>query len=163
MRVHREQVQRSEESSPSLAASLRQQSMKQSPSQHSFDSAILDGSLPDESLSVDSDISDNFFVFMDSGTENTTNSSFPESHRKDSIWFFIMFAESGVESMRPNNTPAGSRSSPAPGTEGGSSADLSSSLSQSTEDVSQDIVGYSASKTQLTDSLNFSVGLLYFM
>uniref|UniRef100_A0A672YW34 UHRF1 binding protein 1 n=1 Tax=Sphaeramia orbicularis TaxID=375764 RepID=A0A672YW34_9TELE len=58
---------RSEESSPSLAASLRHQSMKQSPSQHSFDSAILDGSLPDENLSVDSDTSDNFVVLMDSG------------------------------------------------------------------------------------------------
>ncbi|KAK2851678.1 hypothetical protein Q5P01_007954 [Channa striata] len=109
----KEQVQRSEESSPSLAASLRYQSMKQSPSQHSFDSAILDGSLPDENLSVDSDLSDNFVILMDS--------------------------ESGVESMRPNNTPAGSRGSPAPGTEGGSSADLSSSLSQSTEDMSQDM------------------------
>ncbi|XP_023261998.1 UHRF1-binding protein 1 [Seriola lalandi dorsalis] len=109
----KEQVQRSDESSPSLAASLRHQSMKQSPSQHSFDSAILEGSLPDENLSVDSDISDNFVVLMDS--------------------------ESGMESMRPNNTPAGSQSSPAPGTEGGSSADLSSSLSQSTEDVSQDM------------------------
>ncbi|XP_059189091.1 bridge-like lipid transfer protein family member 3A [Centropristis striata] len=109
----KEQVQRSEESSPSLAASLRHQSMKQSPSQHSFDSAILDGSLPDENLSVDSDVSDNFVVLMDS--------------------------ESGVESMRPNNTPAGSRGSPAPGTEGGSSAELSSSLSQSIEDVTQDM------------------------
>ncbi|XP_030279872.1 UHRF1-binding protein 1 [Sparus aurata] len=109
----KEQVQRSEESSPSLPASLRHQSMKQSPSQHSFDSAILEGSLPDENLSVDSDVSDNFFVLMDS--------------------------ESGMESMRPNNTPAGSRGSPAPGTEGGSSADLSSSLSQSIEDVSQDM------------------------
>ncbi|XP_040911422.1 UHRF1-binding protein 1 [Toxotes jaculatrix] len=109
----KEQVQRSEESTPSLAASLRHQSMKQSPSQHSFDSAILEGSLPDENLSMDSDISDNFVVLMDS--------------------------ESGMESMRPNNTPAGSRGSPAPGTEGGSSADLSSSLSQSTEDVSQDM------------------------
>ncbi|KAM3617323.1 uncharacterized protein V6R79_004834 [Siganus canaliculatus] len=108
----KEQVQRSEESSPSLAASLRHQTMKQSPSQHSFDSAILDGSLPDENLSVDSDISDNFVVIMDS--------------------------ESGVESMRPNNTSLSGRGSPAPGTEGGSSADLSSSLSQSTEDVSQD-------------------------
>lgn len=57
--VHREQVQRSEES--------RQQSMKPSPSQHSFDSAILDGSLPDENLSVDSDISDSFVVLLDSG------------------------------------------------------------------------------------------------
>lgn len=65
--IHREQIQRSEESSPSLAASLRLQSMKQSPSQHSFDSAILDGSLPDENLSVDSDFSDNFVVLMDSG------------------------------------------------------------------------------------------------
>uniref|UniRef100_A0A4W6DE74 Bridge-like lipid transfer protein family member 3A n=1 Tax=Lates calcarifer TaxID=8187 RepID=A0A4W6DE74_LATCA len=109
-----EQVQRSEESSPSLAASLRHQSMKQSPSQHSFDSAILEGSLPDENLSVDSDISENFVVLMDS--------------------------ESGMESVRPSNTPAGSRGSPAPGTEGGSSADLSSSLSQSTEDVSQDML-----------------------
>ena len=68
MCVHREQVQRSEESSHSLAASLRHQSMKQSPSQHSFDSAILEGSLPDENLSVDSDVSDNFVVLMDSGT-----------------------------------------------------------------------------------------------
>ncbi|KAM4563580.1 bridge-like lipid transfer protein family member 3A [Odontesthes bonariensis] len=103
----REQVQRSEESS------LRQQSIKQSHSQQSFDSAILDGSLPDENLSVDSDFGDNFVVLGDS--------------------------ESGMESMRPNNTPAGSRGSPAPGTEGGSSADLSSSLSQSTEDMSQDM------------------------
>ncbi|KAG8002521.1 UHRF1-binding protein 1, partial [Nibea albiflora] len=109
----KELVQRSEESSPSPAASLRHQSMKQSPSQHSFDSAILDGSLPDENLSMDSDISDNFVVLMES--------------------------ESGMESMRPSNTPAGSRGSPAPGTEGGSSADLSSSLSQSTEDVTQDM------------------------
>ncbi|CAN9515333.1 unnamed protein product [Ophioblennius macclurei] len=109
----KEQVQRSEDSSPSLASNLRHQSLKQSPSQHSFDSAILDGSLPDENLSVDSDLSDNFISFMDS--------------------------ESGLESMRPNNTPLGSRGSPAPGTEGGSSADLSSSLSQSTEDVSQDM------------------------
>ncbi|XP_034446359.1 UHRF1-binding protein 1 isoform X2 [Hippoglossus hippoglossus] len=108
----KEQVQRSEESSPSLAAGLRHQPMKQSPSQHSFDSAILEGSLPDENH-VDSDVSDNFVILMDS--------------------------ESGVESMRPNNTPLGSRGSPAPGTEGGSSADLSSSLSQSTEDVSQDM------------------------
>ncbi|XP_010766103.1 UHRF1-binding protein 1 [Notothenia coriiceps] len=107
----KELVQRSDESSPSLAASLHRQSIKQSPSQHSFDSAILDGSLPDENLSVDSDFSENFVVLMDS--------------------------EFGTESMRPNNT--GSRGSPAPGTEGGSSADLSSSLSQSIEDVSQDM------------------------
>uniref|UniRef100_A0AAQ6AIL7 Chorein N-terminal domain-containing protein n=1 Tax=Amphiprion ocellaris TaxID=80972 RepID=A0AAQ6AIL7_AMPOC len=64
----KEQVQRSEESFPSLAPSLRHQSIKQSPSQHSFDSAILDGSLPDENLSMDSDLSDNFVVLMDSGS-----------------------------------------------------------------------------------------------
>ncbi|TNN73459.1 UHRF1-binding protein 1 [Liparis tanakae] len=72
----KEQVQRSEEtSSPSLAASLRHQSMKQSSSQHSFDSAILDGSLPDENLSVDSDTSDNFVVLMgsESGMETRPN------------------------------------------------------------------------------------------
>ncbi|XP_068603871.1 bridge-like lipid transfer protein family member 3A [Brachionichthys hirsutus] len=103
----KDQRQRSDDPAPS------QHPMAQSPSQHSFDSAILDGSLPDESLSVDSDASDGLFVLLDS--------------------------ESGVESMRPNHTPAGSRGSPAPGTEGGSSADLSSSLSQSTEDVSQDM------------------------
>lgn len=110
----KEPVQRSEESA-SPAPSLRSQTMKQSPSQHSFDSAILDGSLPDENLSVDSDLSDGFVVLMGS--------------------------ESGVESMRPNNTGvnAGSRGSPALGTDGGSSADLSSSLSQSTEEVSQDM------------------------
>ncbi|XP_012721358.2 UHRF1-binding protein 1 [Fundulus heteroclitus] len=105
----REQNPRSEESSPSL----RHQSLKHSHSQQSFDSAILDGSLPDENLSVDSDFSDNFVVLIDS--------------------------ESGLESLRPNNTPGDSRGSPAPGTEGGSSADLSSSLSQSTEDVAQDM------------------------
>nr|XP_020466385.1 UHRF1-binding protein 1 isoform X2 [Monopterus albus] len=109
----KEQVQHSDESSPSLSASLRLQSMKQSPSQQSIDSAILDGSLPDENVFLDSDGSDSFVVLMDS--------------------------ESGMESARPSNTPAGSRGSPAPGTEGGSSADLSSSLSQSTEDMSQDM------------------------
>ncbi|XP_072305248.1 bridge-like lipid transfer protein family member 3A [Eucyclogobius newberryi] len=106
-----ELVQQSEQSSPAL--SLR--SMKQSPSQHSFDSAILDGSLPDENLSVDSDLSYGFVVLIGS--------------------------ESGIESMRPNHAGVnpGSRGSPAPGTDGGSSADLSSSLSQSIEDVSQDM------------------------
>ncbi|XP_045062955.1 UHRF1-binding protein 1 isoform X1 [Coregonus clupeaformis] len=93
-------------------ASLRLQSMKLSLSQHSFDSAILDGSLPDDHLSVDSDTSDN-----------------------------ILMDESGVESMmRPSSTlePMASGGSAAPGTEGGSSADLSSSLSQSIEDITQD-------------------------
>lgn len=63
MCVLREQNPRSEESSPSL----RHQSLKLSHSQQSFDSAILDGSLPDENLSIDSDFSDNFVVLIDSG------------------------------------------------------------------------------------------------
>ncbi|KAM4610350.1 bridge-like lipid transfer protein family member 3A [Polymixia lowei] len=111
----KEHAQRSEESFPSLPSSIRLQSMKHSPSQHSFDSAILDGSLPDENLSVDSDTSDNFVVLTDS--------------------------VSGVESMHLSSVPApaASRGSPAPGTEGESSADLSSSLSQSTEDMTQEM------------------------
>ncbi|XP_008336223.1 UHRF1-binding protein 1-like, partial [Cynoglossus semilaevis] len=62
----KEQVQRSEEPPPPSGAGHRHQSMKHSSSQHSFDSAILEGSLPDENLSVDSDASDNFVVLMDS-------------------------------------------------------------------------------------------------
>ncbi|KAJ8257464.1 hypothetical protein GJAV_G00185880 [Gymnothorax javanicus] len=98
--------------------SLRLQSMmKQSPSQHSFDSAVMDGSLPDDGLSMDSDASDNFI---------------------------ILDSESGLESMRLESAPflpaaPSSCPSPAPGTEGESSADLSSSLSQSTEDMAQDM------------------------
>uniref|UniRef100_A0A8C1HH07 Bridge-like lipid transfer protein family member 3A n=1 Tax=Cyprinus carpio carpio TaxID=630221 RepID=A0A8C1HH07_CYPCA len=105
-----------EESSPSIMGNLRLQSMKQSPSQNSCDSAILEGSLADDGLSIDSDISENFVILMDS--------------------------ESGVESLRPDGTGvSGSCVSPAPGTEG-SSADLSSSLSQSTEDIAQDMVSF---------------------
>ncbi|XP_028848414.1 LOW QUALITY PROTEIN: UHRF1-binding protein 1 [Denticeps clupeoides] len=105
---------RSEESSPSIGGSLRMQTVKQSPSQHSFDSAILDGSLPDDGLSVDSDTSENFVILMDS--------------------------ESGVDSMRPDSTSTQvlGVGGPGMGTDGGSSADLSSSLSQSIEDMSQD-------------------------
>ncbi|XP_059396523.1 bridge-like lipid transfer protein family member 3A [Carassius carassius] len=106
---NKEQSAQPEESSPSIMGSLRLQSMKQSPSQNSCDSAILEGSLADDGLSIDSDISENFVILMDS--------------------------ESGVESLRPNGTGvSGSCVSPAPGT------DLSSSLSQSTEDIAQDMV-----------------------
>lgn len=79
--VCREQGQRSEESSSSVAAGLHHQTLKQSPSQHSFDSAILDGSLPDESLSVDSDVSDSFFAFMDSGIKKIAASRLTSSFR----------------------------------------------------------------------------------
>lgn len=64
-----------------------------------------------------------------------------------------MFPESGA-----NNTPAGS---PAPGTEGGSSADLSSSLSQSIEDVSQDMVGCWAPLAHVMDGFTLPVKLRY--
>lgn len=47
---------------------LRLQTMKQSPSQNSCDSAILESSLADDGLSIDSDISENFVILMDSGT-----------------------------------------------------------------------------------------------
>lgn len=96
--VHREHVQHSEESSPSLAASLRHQSMKQSPSQHSFDSAILDGSLPDETLSVDSDVSDGFFVLMDSGTSEHTLDYFLELKR-DICFQHVPYFQSQVWSL----------------------------------------------------------------
>lgn len=46
---------------------LRLQTMKQSPSQNSCDSAILESSLADDGLSIDSDISENFVILMDSG------------------------------------------------------------------------------------------------
>lgn len=54
-------------------------------------------------------------------------------------------SESGLESMRPDSAPSlrpdpGSRDSPALGTERDSSPDLSSSLSQSTEELNQDKV-----------------------
>ncbi|XP_026055039.1 UHRF1-binding protein 1-like isoform X2 [Carassius auratus] len=94
---NKEQSARPEESSPSIMGNLRLQSMKQSPSQNSCDSAILESSLSDDGLSIDSDISENFVILMDSGV-------------------------------------SGSCVSPAPGT------DLSSSLSQSTEDIAQDMV-----------------------
>uniref|UniRef100_A0A8C7JJM5 Bridge-like lipid transfer protein family member 3A n=1 Tax=Oncorhynchus kisutch TaxID=8019 RepID=A0A8C7JJM5_ONCKI len=58
--------QRPEEGCP--MASLRLQSMKLSLSQYSFDSAILDGSLPDDHLSVDSDSSDN--ILMDGNSSS---------------------------------------------------------------------------------------------
>ncbi|XP_026115494.1 UHRF1-binding protein 1-like isoform X2 [Carassius auratus] len=106
---NKEQSAQPEESSPSIMGNLRLQSMKQSPSQNSCDSAVLEGSLADDGLSIDSDISENFVILMDS--------------------------ESGVESLRPNGTGvSGSCVSPAPGT------DLSSSLSQSTEDIAEDRV-----------------------
>lgn len=64
--------------------------------------------------------------------------------------------------MRPNNTPVaiGSHGSPAPGTEGGSSADLSSSLSHSTEDMTQDMVGNCAHTIRWIDSAVLFGGII---
>ncbi|KAL2104209.1 hypothetical protein ACEWY4_001077 [Coilia grayii] len=111
----KDQPFRPEDSGSSLLGGLRLQTMKPSSSQHSLDSAILDGSLPDDRLSVCSDSSENFAILMDS--------------------------ESGLESMRPESSVGAlaSRGSPALGADAGSSADLSSSLSQSIEDVSEDM------------------------
>ncbi|XP_063064719.1 bridge-like lipid transfer protein family member 3A isoform X2 [Engraulis encrasicolus] len=101
----------------SLLGGLRLQSMKPSSSQQSLDSAILDGSMLDDRLSVASDTSDNFAILMDS--------------------------ESGLESMRPESSVLGSRGSPSVAAErdrdAGSTADLSSSLSHSMEELSQDM------------------------
>lgn len=65
-----------------------------------------------------------------------------------------------MESMRPTNTPAGSRGSPAPGTEGGSSAELSSSLSQSIEDLSQDLVSYTVLLLQVHKDMEMFINPL---
>uniref|UniRef100_A0A671LDP6 UHRF1-binding protein 1-like n=1 Tax=Sinocyclocheilus anshuiensis TaxID=1608454 RepID=A0A671LDP6_9TELE len=63
---NKEQSARPEESGPSMMGNLRLQSMKQSPSQNSCDSAILESSLADDGMSIDSDISENFVILMDS-------------------------------------------------------------------------------------------------
>ncbi|XP_019907544.3 UHRF1-binding protein 1 isoform X2 [Esox lucius] len=129
--------QRPEEASP--LASLRLQSMKQSLSQHSFDSAILDGSLPDDHLSVDSDISENFVLLMDGNSPKIQSVSSTPSTMDSKRTLYQK--KSDVEStMRPSSTsgPVTGGASPALGTEEGSSADLSSSLSQSIEDIAQD-------------------------
>ncbi|XP_041084448.1 UHRF1-binding protein 1-like [Polyodon spathula] len=114
----REQPSRLEEA-PSAPGRLRFLNTKLSQSQLSLDSTSLDASLPDDRFSIDSDSSDNFVILMDS--------------------------ESGSESLRPDSTPFlradhGSRDSPALGTERDSSPDLSSSLSQSMEELCQDQV-----------------------
>uniref|UniRef100_A0A8C4RMN2 UHRF1-binding protein 1-like n=1 Tax=Erpetoichthys calabaricus TaxID=27687 RepID=A0A8C4RMN2_ERPCA len=115
----KEQTTRVDES-PATPGKSRVLTMKHSPSQHSFESTSLDGSLPDEHLSVDSDNSDSFVILMDS--------------------------ESGLDSMPPLDSTSSlqadtlSRASPALGTEGGSQPDLSSTPSQSTEDMSQEMV-----------------------
>ncbi|KAL1021058.1 hypothetical protein UPYG_G00008150 [Umbra pygmaea] len=101
--------QQPEDGSP--LTSLRLQSMKQSVSQLSFDTAVLDGSLPDDRLSIDSDMSENFVLLVD---------------------------DSDVDLLRSNHTQGPGGASPALGTEDGSSADISSSLSQSIEDITQE-------------------------
>ncbi|KAI5095570.1 UHRF1-binding protein 1 [Silurus meridionalis] len=86
-------------------SALRLPPLKHSLSQSSCDSMLMDTSVADDGLSLDSDTSENFVILTDS------------------------------ESARPNGTPVHSVR-----TDGGSSADLSSSLSHSTEDMSQDMV-----------------------
>ncbi|TSP79438.1 UHRF1-binding protein 1 [Bagarius yarrelli] len=86
-------------------SALRLPPLIHSLSQSSCDSMVMDSSIADDGLSLDSDTSENFVIHADSG------------------------------STRPNGTPVHSVR-----TDGGSSADLSSSLSRSIEDMSQDEV-----------------------
>lgn len=44
--------------------------MKRTASQHSFDTSSLDGSGPEDRVSVDSDGSDGFVMLMDAGNQN---------------------------------------------------------------------------------------------
>uniref|UniRef100_A0A3B3R8W9 Bridge-like lipid transfer protein family member 3A n=1 Tax=Paramormyrops kingsleyae TaxID=1676925 RepID=A0A3B3R8W9_9TELE len=60
--------QMNEEAPFSIPGALRLTPIRQSPSQHSLDSAILDGSLPEDRFSLDSDTSENLTVHVDSGT-----------------------------------------------------------------------------------------------
>lgn len=52
-------------------------SMKRTASQHSFDTSSLDGSGPEDRLSVDSDGSDGFVMLMDAGNQNLFIFSLP--------------------------------------------------------------------------------------
>ncbi|XP_076874994.1 bridge-like lipid transfer protein family member 3A [Brachyhypopomus gauderio] len=102
-----------EPSSPAMAC---RQTLKHSSSQNSCDSATLESSVGDDGVSVDSDTSENFIIILDS--------------------------DSGLESLRPNVSagPPERRASPALGTDAASLAEMSSSLSQSSEDITHDTV-----------------------
>lgn len=52
-------------------------SMKRTASQHSFDTTSVDGSGPEDGLSVDSDGSDGFVMLTDSGNQGPAVSSSP--------------------------------------------------------------------------------------
>ncbi|XP_035378285.1 UHRF1-binding protein 1 isoform X1 [Electrophorus electricus] len=107
---------RADELSTPLMGGACRQPLKHSTSQNSCDSATLESSIADDGVSVDSDTSENFIIIQDS--------------------------DSGLESMRPNGTAVAPdlRVSPPPGIEGASSAEMSISLSQSTEDITHDTV-----------------------
>lgn len=64
---------------------LRFFSMKRTASQHSFDTTSVDGSGPEDGLSVDSDGSDGFVMLTDSGNErlalSSSSCSFPTSEQ----------------------------------------------------------------------------------
>uniref|UniRef100_A0A8D0L272 Bridge-like lipid transfer protein family member 3A n=1 Tax=Sphenodon punctatus TaxID=8508 RepID=A0A8D0L272_SPHPU len=103
----------------SNSSRIRFFSMKRTPSQHSFDATSLDGSGPEDRLSVDSDGSDGFVMLMDS--------------------------ESSLDPLTSGHLPqflddAGSRVSPMAEAEGRGSPDINSSASQSGEDPSLQLV-----------------------
>ncbi|KFO54995.1 UHRF1-binding protein 1, partial [Corvus brachyrhynchos] len=58
-------------------------SMKRTSSQHSFDTTSVDGSGPEDGLSMDSDGSDGFVMLTDSGKALGFSSPHPSSHRGD--------------------------------------------------------------------------------
>lgn len=58
-------------------------SMKRTSSQHSFDTTSVDGSGPEDGLSMDSDGSDGFVMLTDSGKALGFSFAPPSSHRDD--------------------------------------------------------------------------------
>lgn len=60
-------------------------SMKRTASQHSFDTTSVDGSGPEDGLSVDSDGSDGFVMLTDSGKECSSPLSFQFSAMGDCL------------------------------------------------------------------------------
>lgn len=65
-------------------------SMKRTASQHSFDTTSVDGSGPEDGLSVDSDGSDGFVMLTDSGNQGPAVCSSPLiSHQLAVLWLML--------------------------------------------------------------------------
>ncbi|NXO71534.1 URFB1 protein, partial [Phainopepla nitens] len=114
----RDSVPKAEEGAVTPGGRMRFFSMKRTSSQHSFDTTSVDGSGPEDGLSVDSDGSDGFVMLTDSepSLDPLPSGQLPQAH---------------------NDT--GSRSSLVAEDEGGASPEVNSSTSQS-EDPSLQLV-----------------------